>query len=80
MVRYTAPNIVDDALKLADGDGKLEIAGITASLRKIEGECPCGFCVHCLVSHAFSDLSRSVMRLPHVSAHVRPLIIGVPEV
>jgi hypothetical protein len=65
VVRYTAPDIVEKALKLADGDGKLEIAGITAILRKIEGECPCGFCLCvCLsIPRLVSDLSRSAMRL-----------------
>ena len=77
VVRYTAPDVLEKALKLADGDGKLEIAGITATLRKIEGECPCGFCVVCLgVSCLVSDLSRSVMRLPEGSPHARPLLMA----
>lgn len=63
MVRYTAPDIVEKALKLADGDGKLEIAGITAILRKIEGECPCGFCVFASVVRALSQNLAEVPRL-----------------
>ena len=72
VVRYTAPGIVEKALKLANGDGKLEIAGITAILRKIEGERPCGSCVYALIFHTLSQISEVSCGLPQVSSHVRP--------
>lgn len=37
VVRYQSADMLQKALQLADGDGKLQIAGFTATIKKLEG-------------------------------------------